>query len=227
MATKKINWILILQAWAMAWVVIGHSPVTSLQMSQPTYVETLYHIAYSFHMPLFILVSGYLFHLTRIEKNVGWVNMFVDKLKRLGIPFLVFTFIALAMKSMFSGDMERPTELGIKEYVLAIIYPSEGPLNEMWFVAVLFWLFALQPVWQYSLKNYKSELLCLSILIILHFLPLRFLNVFEFWKALTYGIYFYSGILIHKHIDIQSFRGGVLGCGFVGNRRHMVRALSI
>ena len=54
--TRKINWILILQAWAMLWVVVGHAPLLSVDMIQPGYVEILYRIAYSFHMPLFIFV---------------------------------------------------------------------------------------------------------------------------------------------------------------------------
>ena len=35
-------------------------------------------IAYSFHMPLFIMISGYLFYITRINKG----SVFVGKEKR-------------------------------------------------------------------------------------------------------------------------------------------------
>ena len=66
MEKKKINWLLILQGWAMLWVVIGHSPLN--MDSMPKIVELAYNFAYSFHMPLFILVSGYLFQLTRLSK---------------------------------------------------------------------------------------------------------------------------------------------------------------
>ena len=40
----------------MLWVVVGHAPLLSVDMIQPGYVEILYRIAYSFHMPLFIFV---------------------------------------------------------------------------------------------------------------------------------------------------------------------------
>lgn len=65
---KKINWLLILQGWAMLWVVIGHSPLGEVG-NGPTWENALYHFAYSFHMPLFMLVSGWLFYLTRIVSN--------------------------------------------------------------------------------------------------------------------------------------------------------------
>lgn len=50
----------------MLWVVIGHAPLGDIENS-PCYVSVLYNIAYSFHMPLFILVSGWLFYLTRLK----------------------------------------------------------------------------------------------------------------------------------------------------------------
>lgn len=65
---KKINWLLILQGWAMLWVVIGHSTV-GVPGEGPGWENALYHIAYSFHMPLFMLVSGWLFYLTRLRAS--------------------------------------------------------------------------------------------------------------------------------------------------------------
>ena len=82
MAKKKISWLLILQGWAMLWVVIGHSPLI-MDDSMPTFAKILYEIAYSFHMPLFILVSGYLFYMTRLTSSIqtkheGGVNGLIN-----------------------------------------------------------------------------------------------------------------------------------------------------
>ena len=63
---KKINWLLILQGWAMLWVVIGHSTLV-VPGEGPAWDNALYHFAYSFHMPLFMMVSGWLFYLTRLR----------------------------------------------------------------------------------------------------------------------------------------------------------------
>ena len=67
-AQKKINWLLILQGWAMLWVVVGHSPIGEAGHG-PVWENALYHFAYSFHMPLFMLVSGWLFYLTRLSES--------------------------------------------------------------------------------------------------------------------------------------------------------------
>lgn len=68
MAEKKINWLLILQGWAMLWVVIGHS-FLGVFKEGPAWENALCTFAYSFHMPLFMLVSGWLFYLTRLKLN--------------------------------------------------------------------------------------------------------------------------------------------------------------
>lgn len=65
---KKINWLLILQGWAMLWVVIGHSCIGQAGHG-PIWENALFKFAYSFHMPLFMLVSGWLFYLTRLNIN--------------------------------------------------------------------------------------------------------------------------------------------------------------
>jgi fucose 4-O-acetylase-like acetyltransferase len=52
----------------MLWVVIGHAFIGDLdkQASWPIWERSLMGIAYSFHMPLFMLVSGWLFFKTRL-----------------------------------------------------------------------------------------------------------------------------------------------------------------
>ena len=69
MGKKKINWLLILQGWAMLWVVIGHAFIGQTG-ERPEYVDVLFDFAYSFHMPLFMLVSGWLFYQTRLKPRI-------------------------------------------------------------------------------------------------------------------------------------------------------------
>ena len=66
---KKINWLLILQGWTMLWVVIGHA-FLGKPGEGPQWENVLTYFAYSFHMPLFMLVSGWLFYLTRLRVSV-------------------------------------------------------------------------------------------------------------------------------------------------------------
>ena len=84
---KKINWLLILQAWAMLWVVIGHAFIGDIknQVNWPFWERSLMDFAYSFHMPLFMLISGWLFYYTRLKHDFiltgggGYISLIKDK----------------------------------------------------------------------------------------------------------------------------------------------------
>ena len=69
-----------------------------------------------------------------------------DKIKRLGIPFLVFTALAFVLKFLFPGDMNRTVSFTPVEIIKAIANPFEGPLNEMWFIMTIMWFFVLTPL---------------------------------------------------------------------------------
>ena len=194
MATKKINRILILQGWAILWVVIGHAPLLPIhEMPQPVYVSLLYDIAYSFHMPLFIFISGYLFRMTRIERHMPYREMISEKLQRLGIPFVVFTIIAMAVKSVFSADMARPATFSVGEFVNAIIFPGNGPLGELWFVATLMWYFALRPLWKILDSKPVATIMVLAILFYMPEFTEK--NLLCYQQVIHYAIFFYLGTI--------------------------------
>lgn len=202
MATSKINWIVILQGWAILWVVIGHAPLLPVGDANPLYVNILYKIAYSFHMPLFVFVSGYLFHLTRMERPMPYARMLADKLARLGIPFIAFTLVAMVFKSLFSADMARPATISVREFANAILFPGDGPLSELWFVATLMWYFALRPLWQWT-SNYPIVSACvLAALFCMPELPAG--NLLCYQNALHYALFFYLGIMAHKERGFDS-----------------------
>lgn len=194
----------------MLWVVIGHSPLSLEDM--PNYIKVLYDFAYSFHMPLFILISGYLFYLTRLQPRKGdvfkwtWSTIMKDKLIRLGIPYVVFTILALFVKSLFPNDMARPVAFNIKEFIFAIFYPGDGPLSELWFIAVLMWGFALSFLWRFALRKRWVACVILIALIVSHYLNsfceinVHFLSIDN---TLHYLIWFYLGILV-CHYDCVS-----------------------
>lgn len=167
---KKINWLQILQAWAILWVVIGHSGPSATFDDYPAYAMHIWTFAYSFHMSLFITISGFLFYLTRIgcERWSYWETM-KEKLVRFGIPFVVFTFVALVLKSVFSGSVDRATTLSVKELVNAVLYPYNGPMREFWFLATIMWYFVFFPLWKFVLKNVWLILLALVGVILLDF----------------------------------------------------------
>lgn len=196
---QKIGWILILQAWTIMWVVIGHAPLVSIQESQPLYAELLYRIPQPFRMPLFFFVSGYLFYLTRVERPMPYRRMIADKLKRLGIPFLVFTVIAMVVKTLFAEDMARPSSIGLHELVHSILYPGEGPLSELWFLAAIGWMFVLRPFWIRILNHKYATAAILVLLTVIHLYAPRDIEFLAASSAMRYMLFFYMGMIACKY----------------------------
>lgn len=177
--------------------------------NMPGWVNVIYDIAYSFHMPLFFFISGYLFFLTRLnvseKKGREWNyrSIMFDKLQRLGIPFLVFTVFAMALKTAFASDMARPAEFTVREFLLAIVYPNKGPLLEMWFVAVLLWMFALTPLWKWVLKSGHRIFAAFAICLTFRLLSLD-AELFCIGKTLYYSVFFLSGMLFNRFRLVES-----------------------
>ncbi len=212
---KRINWLLILQGWAMLWVVIGHAPLGN-PGAGPAWETALYRIAYSFHMPLFMLVSGWLFYRTRLAGSVagtgtgtgsgsvagtngGWRYGAIlrDKALRILLPGLVFSLVALALKVAFPGEMERQVSLSAGAILHTYLYPYDNALRELWFLVTLFWMFALTPLWRVVLRRPWSQWLVLALLVGLWFFPLR-TGLLCLDKVCTHALWFYLGMVVSK-----------------------------
>ena len=201
---SKINWLLILQAWAMLWVVIGHAFLGEFKQG-PEWETALCRFAYSFHMPLFMLVSGWLFYLTRLNTGSAggggrfwsYKEIVKDKAIRLLLPGLVFSLVSLALKIAFPGEMTRQVGLDINEIIHSYLYPYDNPFRELWFIVTLFIFFLMTPFWKWTMKRKWSIWGCLLLLIVLHFFhpSTTFLCID---RVCTHAIWFYAGLLISK-----------------------------
>ena len=204
MAKNKINWLLILQGWAMLWVVIGHSPLGE-PGTGPEWENVLYHFAYSFHMPLFMLVSGWLFYLPRLNTNKSiwggqkWTypQIVKDKALRLLLPGFVFSLVAFALKIAFPGEMTRQVGLNPNDIIHAYLYPYDNPMRELWFIAVLFWLMLLTPIWKLLLQDIKIMCGMIIVLMVLH-LYHPTIDLLCFGGIFKHAIWFYLGLVISK-----------------------------
>ena len=91
MKEKRIN---LIKAMGILFVIIGHAiqygSGNQVLIGGQFFEDGIFKFIYSFHMPLFMLVSGYLFFNT-IEKYQGW-KLWENRWNRLGIPILAWAF---------------------------------------------------------------------------------------------------------------------------------------
>lgn len=154
----------------------------------------------SFYPCVRLFVLSYKAEYQQIKRGYynDYKRIMLDKLQRLGIPFIVFTILAMLVKVLFPGDVSRQTSFSIQELFMAIINPFDGPNNEMWFIGTLLWLFAFTPLWRWACQRKETEWLLLAALALLHFYhPNK--NLLCIRQICTEAIFFYSGILICKY----------------------------
>ena len=136
---KKNRQMVLLTLFAMTLVVIGHCDMTS-----DFYKLWLFKWIYSFHMPLFFFISGFLFCYTmpteRFKKTS--IGFFLRKKAiRLLIPFLFINTIIFIIKSTLIRDaslMQHPVSLNLKSAIDATFF---HPIGFMWFLPALFSVF--------------------------------------------------------------------------------------
>lgn len=129
-----------LRGIAILFVVIGH--VIEAVISPENYGHNLlFRIAYSFHIPLFFFVSGFLVG-NRFEKNTDWIK---KKIKNILWPWFLWTLIlGLCEKFSFSNIIYR---LVINQsiwflfclFCFHLFYYISGKLNKKYFSMICFW----------------------------------------------------------------------------------------
>lgn len=141
-------------------VVFGH-----LNLQEP--MQT---IIYSFHIPLFFIISGMVF---RRNKYGSWKKFLVRRLHTLIYPYLLFALTTLAfyttVQFLKSGFTRESVQFFIKYFIQVFIAQYSliyGPNTPMWFVPCLF---LTECIYYHvsTIKNYVMR--CGAIIIIVVF----------------------------------------------------------
>jgi fucose 4-O-acetylase-like acetyltransferase len=164
-------------------VLYGHSLVTG-----PLVLNNLFTYAiYSFHMPLFFIISGFLY-----SKKGSYFEYSKKKFSRLMIPYIVNAMI-IVIGNWFLGTYFNGLLLtGGKTDLIWLVY-GQGA----WFIFTLFCIFLLFPIIE-IIKNRVGVIITLIILLILAMLTNN-LYVFSINGIFYSIIYFYFGYLIKDH----------------------------
>lgn len=126
MTEKRLDWIDNLRGFGMILVVWGH-------MNLPYIMET---VIYSFHMPLFFFISGYLYR----AKEEHFVIAIKRKATGMLIPYLFFAAISIPFGIGLS--LVQDTTISISSIFINYFYldGSVGWNSPLWFLIVLFFI---------------------------------------------------------------------------------------
>jgi fucose 4-O-acetylase-like acetyltransferase len=90
---EKLYYITKAQTIAVSLVVLGHSVLTDVP-SASCFAQWTHSFIYSFHMPLFIFISGFLFMYSSTTRNIRYREFMIRKVKRILIPYIFISTAA-------------------------------------------------------------------------------------------------------------------------------------
>lgn len=151
---KHIAWIDDAKTLTMLLVIIGHctyytimtpfggiSHFEDVPSSESSYMWKLLGMMvafiYTFHMPLFMLLSGACFSLS-MRRDLRYKALFHNKAKRLLIPFLYTTLLVSIPLKYFSGYYDASPHV-LHDVILGQLLLMGN--SHLWFVFSLFWIF--------------------------------------------------------------------------------------
>lgn len=206
---NKILWLSIIQGYAILLVVIGHVNGFNYEAEDAMYPLSafIHRFCYSFHMPLFMFVSGGLLYLTRLNKGWKTTALYRDKAKRLLLPYIVFIIIGFIIKLVFASSAKTPMDASVHGFFYSFFDPSSGPLKEMWFIGTLMWLMLCYPIYKAMLKNVWTELLLLTVTLVpfVFGLHLDLSGWFNLSGVPAFAFYFIAGMLFFKYNLVAIF----------------------
>lgn len=88
-------------------VVLGHCIQISFTGQDEFYNNCFFKLIYSFHMPAFMLISGWLFYSSR---DKAYSKIAISKLQQIGIPFLAFCGTCYCIKIIHKYLVSRELE---------------------------------------------------------------------------------------------------------------------
>lgn len=163
--------------------------------------EILMHctwLIYSFHMPLFMCVTGMVYGLCidDLGKYDNTIKFIKSKAKRLLIPYLFWGIFYVAPIMVWFGF----TDQSYVEYCINGIVLAQNS-RHLWFILTLFFIFVICAVYREICKKVKIHLhwiVLLLITLLLYILAGAIPTIFCMQSVASYLIYFYFGILLNR-----------------------------
>ena len=173
---KRIEYIDILKGLGIVCVLLGHNLVIQKNGLLP---EMIRYIIYSFHMPLFFFLSGYVFSAR--EKTSFFLK---KKIRTIVVPMYVFSIVVTIFSTLYYSVLLRarplPSCKGVIINFLSDLFGTEmfGGSPVLWFLPCLFTsqiiLFVLIKIFG---NKEKIFLLSLFVLYFIGTLNIRFWDI--------------------------------------------------
>lgn len=178
--STRLVWLDNLKAFLILLVILGHA----IQLLNPYNYQhdVLFRYIYSFHMPLFIFVSGY----ACFRRELQW-SLVKKRFFQLIIPFSLWSIVLCIINCDY-------------RIWLLFVYPERS----LWFLYVLFFVtfFHLVCRWLARKTHIKEELL-VAVMAILFFASMFFFRLFGWPIIAKYFMFYCMGFYARKNFRFE------------------------
>lgn len=190
-----------LSIWGITLVVMGHSGFTNAVIAKE--FQSLHSWIYSFHMPLFFFISGFLYSLTNSSfSEIDNKQFLKKKFNRLMTPYLILGIVIFVIKYVFAGLSSAQREFSIESFFYMFLAPQspDSTMGFLWYLITLFEIFVIARILSVCGIDLKSKLSC--SIVIFASLALKGLlpaiNLLNLSNVLWYLTFFLIGIIVQN-----------------------------
>lgn len=198
LSKERIEWIDIAKGIGIILVVIGHMfrGFTSAGMYKQYdgILKYIDYTIYSFHMPLFFIISGFLYKRKfKIDTYKCYFKFIRSKIYSLMIPYFIFSWIQILIKLIMANSVNY--KVNISDFFGIII----NPIEQFWFLYSLTIIFIIMSFLDFKISN---EIIKFGIVLIIGLVvSASYVDLGIVGNALYNMIYFYIGRYLIKMMN--------------------------
>lgn len=167
-------------------VVIGHY----YPENAPEWYSAIHNFIYSFHMPVFLFISGFIYMAT--QKDVPYGTFVMKKVKRLIIPYISTSVIIIALKLVSQSFLYVENPVTCMSFTEILYKPAAGYF--LWFIWVLWLAFLIVPFFD----TVKRRLLLFAFSAAIYIVPFDLGSLGEYFCLREFKemfVFFTTGML--------------------------------
>ncbi len=170
---------------AIILVVLGHF----LPEGSPHWYVVMRQVIYSFHMPLFLFISGFVYIYSR--KDISYGAFLLSKVRRIVVPYIAVSLLFVFMKllpQLLGVYVKNPVTL---LSFLKIFYIPEAA-ESLWYLWALWWFYIFTPL----LNTKVLRIAGLALAVGLYYAPFEATEIFALDKVKQMYMYFLVGAVV-------------------------------
>ena len=178
-----------MQGIAMVLVVLGHH----LFPFMPQWYMRMFYWIYTFHMPLFIFISGFLVRYSyKGVHDCGEYGMYVAKRVRKFVPpYLIVGTICTLMAWNF-----KDVGALLTSWINLLLSPKQSEVTFLWYIYLLFIFYCIAPLLFNAKRWVRGVVLIIAFLLSLHYIPISYFCIDWFTR---YFLFFLLGTWAAEH----------------------------